>query len=114
MRLVLALTGMVVLFAFSAGAGFAGEITGNGKYHAGDEKTPLNGNSPCAYSGLNDNYVVGGVQLPDAQGFSHVQNWGHLKQADPTLTGGANETDAFGGWGCNGHEFGTKNGPAAP
>jgi hypothetical protein len=105
---------MVALFAFSATAGYAGEITGSGKWIAGSEGAALNGNSPCSYSGLNDNYVIGGVPLPDAAGFTQVQNWGHLKQADPTLTGGANSTEAFGGWGCNGREFGSKNGPKAP
>ena len=113
MRLLLVLTGMFVLFAFSAGAGFAGEMTGSGKYIAGSDAAPLQGNSPCAFSGLNDNYVLGNT-LPDAEGFTHNQNWGHLKQG-MDLSGGANSTDAFGfPWGCNGHDFGTKNGNSGP
>ena len=112
MRLVLALTGMIALFAFSAGAGFAGEMTGSGKYIAGSEAAPLHGNSPCAFSGLNDNYVLGN-DLPDDDGFTKNQNWGHLKQIHD-LTGGANEVQLAPDftWGCNGNEFGTKdNGP---
>jgi len=108
MKLLLTFTGMVVVFAFSASAGFAGEVTGgpNGHYIAGSDSAPLHGNSPCAYSGLNDNYVLGGVPLPDEDGFTQNQNWGHLKQVTG-LTGGANDVPAA-DWGCNGHEFGTK------
>ena len=64
MKKVLAFIGMVVLFAFSASVGFAGEVTGNGHYIAGSDAAPLHGNSPCAYSGLNSNYVFGNP-LPD-------------------------------------------------
>src|SRR5204862_6738894 len=113
MKLLCALTGMVVLFAFSAGAGFAGEVSGNGQYIAGSEAAPLHGNSPCSYSGLNDNYILGnlltdadGNLIPDADGFIQNQNWGHLKQVTG-LTGGANDVPAA-HWGCNGHEFGTN------
>ena len=72
--------------ALGAGSAFAGEITGNGKWIAGSEAAPLNGNSPCAYSGLNDNYVLGNP-VPDADGFTHTQNWGSLsKDARAFLT----------------------------
>jgi hypothetical protein len=39
----------VVVLSLSAGAAFAGEITGNGK-----SLEPLHANSICAYSGQND------------------------------------------------------------
>ena len=112
MKVLLALTGMVMLFAFSASAGFAGEVNKPHGYIAGSDDAALNGNSPCAYSGLNDNYVLGklstdadGNLIPDADGFTKNQNWGHLKQVTG-LTGGANNVPAA-DWGCNGHEFGT-------
>ena len=35
-------------------AAFAGEITGNGKWIAGDPDAPLKGKSACAYSGRED------------------------------------------------------------
>jgi hypothetical protein len=62
------------------GTASAGEITGSGKWIAGSESAPLHGKSICSYSGLNDNYVLGNP-LPDADGFTHNQNWGHLDQA---------------------------------
>lgn len=62
-----------------AGSAFAGEITGNGKWIAGSETAPLKGKSECAYSGLNDNYVLGNP-VPDADGFTHTQNWGQVGQ----------------------------------
>jgi len=69
--------------AFTALAGstaFAGEITGSGKWIAGSESAPLKGKSECAYSGLNDNYVLGNP-IPDADGFSRTQSWGQLDRA---------------------------------
>jgi len=77
MKKVFALLGMVVLFAFSASAGFAGEVTGNGHYIAGSDSAPLNGKSSCAYSGLNDNYVFGNP-LPDSDGFTRTQSYGQV------------------------------------
>jgi hypothetical protein len=75
--------------ALGAGSALAGEITGSGKWIAGSEAAPLNGNSFCAYSGLNDNYVLGNLKtdadgnlLPDADGFTHNQNWGHVSKED--------------------------------
>ena len=44
-------------------AALAGDITGkpgDSKYIAGDDDTPIKGNSECAYSGLNDEYYIGG------------------------------------------------------
>jgi len=49
----------VAFAAFGVSAAFAGEVTGSGHYIAGSDSASLNGNSDCAYSGLNDNYVFG-------------------------------------------------------
>jgi hypothetical protein len=62
-----------------ASAAFAGEITGNGTWIAGSEAAPLNGRSECAYSGLNDNFVLGNP-VPDADGFTRTQSWGQVGQ----------------------------------
>jgi hypothetical protein len=69
--------------AFGTTAAFAGEVTGSGKYIAGSDAAPLNGNSSCAFSGLNDNYVFGlaGPGNPDSDGFTRTQNWGQVGQA---------------------------------
>ena len=114
MRYLLALTGMAFLFAVSASVGFAGEVNKPHGYIAGSDDAALHGNSPCSFSGLNDNYVLGklsidadGNLIPDADGFTTIQNWGHLKQVTG-LTGGANNVPVA-EWGCNGHDFGTKN-----
>ena len=62
---------------------FAGEITGNGKWIAGSEAAPLHGKSDCAYSGVNDNYVLGNP-VPDADGFTRTQSWGQvIRNAGP-------------------------------
>ena len=63
----------------SAGSALAGEITGSGKWIAGSESAPLKGKSECAYSGLNDNYVLGNP-IPDEDGFSRTQSWGQVGQ----------------------------------
>ena len=80
MRYLLTVAGMVVLFAISASVGFAGEVNKPHGYIAGSDAASLNGNSLCAYSGLNDNYVFGttGPGNPDGDGFTQVQNWGHV------------------------------------
>ncbi len=77
---------------------FAGEVTGSGKGGpAGDGVTGAytNGNSPCLFSGLEDDPVVPGT----------VQNWGHVK--DSAGGGGANDVESW-DWGCNAHDFGLK------
>jgi hypothetical protein len=48
-RLGLGISLAAVALSLTAGAAFAGEITGNGK-----TLEPLHSNSICAYSGLND------------------------------------------------------------
>jgi hypothetical protein len=66
--------------AVGGGSAFAGEITGNGKWIAGSESAPLHGKSDCAYSGRNDNSVLGNP-LPDEDGFTRTQSWGQLDRA---------------------------------
>src|SRR5215475_16190655 len=90
----------------SACAAFAGEITGNGQLK------PVNGNSPCAYSGQEDRqwFTNDGdttrLENPVKGEPAHSQNWGHVKQENG-LTGGANSVPEV-DWGCNGHDFGLK------
>ena len=75
-----------------AGSAFAGEITGNGKWIAGKEEAPLHGKSACAYSGVNDNYVLGN-DIPDEDGFTRTQSWGQVVRNAGPLGGAA--------FGCN-------------
>jgi hypothetical protein len=51
----------------SAGAAFAGEVTGNGK-----SLEPLHANSICAYSGLNDKTAGEGDLTSRVQSFGQV------------------------------------------
>jgi hypothetical protein len=82
-------------------AASAGEVTGGGRGGpAGDGVTGMvaNGNSPCGFSGLEDDPLDPGT----------VQNWGHTK--DFVGGGGAAgpiETP-FGEDGCNARDFGRK------
>ena len=69
----------VSIAAVGAGSAFAGEITGNGKWIAGSDAAPLNGKSECAYSGQNDNFVLG-HPVPDEDGFTRTQSWGQVGQ----------------------------------
>ena len=78
-RLIFAAFCAVVVAAIGASSAFAGEITGNGKWIAGSETAPLNGKSPCAFSGQNDNWQLGNP-TPDADGFTRTQNWGQAGQ----------------------------------
>ena len=84
-----------------AAPAFAGEVTGGGRGGpAGDGVTGMvaNGNSPCGFSGLEDDPLDPGT----------VQNWGHTK--DFVGGGGAAgpiETP-FGEDGCNARDFGRK------
>jgi len=90
----------IALAAVGAGSAFAGEITGSGKWIAGSEPAPLNGKSDCAYSGLNDNYVLG-KPLPDSDGFTRTQSWGQVIRNAGPLGGvpgtACNPTKATGG-----------------
>ena len=67
-----------VLGAFGAGAAFAGESTGNGRYINGTDEAPLHGNSNCAYSGQNPEGLLDPTDPNYEPG--RVQNWGHIGQ----------------------------------
>ena len=88
------------LATVGVGSAFGGEITGNGKWIAGSESAPLNGKSDCAYSGVNDNYVLGNP-VPDADGFTRTQSWGQVIRNAGPLGGvpgtACNPTRATGG-----------------
>src|SRR5881392_1511878 len=108
MRFFLVVVAVVAMMAFATSSAFAGEITGNGTLK------PVNGNSPCAFSGqealqwyTDDSDAV--LRTDPTRGDpAHSQNWGHIKAATGA-TGGANSTDALGfPWGCNAHVYGLK------
>jgi hypothetical protein len=80
LKMFIAVAVCAALAAVVAGSASAGEMTGSGKWIAGSETAPLQGKSDCAYSGLNDNYVLGNP-LPDADGFTRTQSWGQLDKA---------------------------------
>jgi len=97
----LAVTGL------SAGAAFAGEVTGNGK------STPIStkANSPCAFSGLNDNLPGDGVVIPgEVQNFPQAVRDGEVVE----VVRGASSTIVDIGlgfefpYGCNARTFGMK------
>lgn len=79
-RFAMATLVAITAAAIAAGPASAGEITGSGKWIAGSETAPLAGKSECAYSGLNDNSVLGNP-LPDEDGFTRTQSWGQLDQS---------------------------------
>lgn len=76
--------------ALLAGAtvGHAGEITGNGK-----SLKPLNANSICAFSGLNDD-------PDDPEEGGKVQNWGSIPKEFRDFLASIGESP---GVACNGH-----------
>jgi hypothetical protein len=80
------------VMGLGAGSALAGEITGNGKWIAGSEEAPLHGKSACAYSGQNDNFVLGN-EVPDEDGFTRTQSWGQVVRNAGPLRGAA--------FGCN-------------
>ena len=98
-RLITVVVAASMMLALSASIGFAGEITGNGKRPMVVETTPdghniLHGKSACAFSGLNDEYVLG---IPDPE-FGRTQNWGQIPKEIRA------EAQSFGfnpGVGCN-------------
>jgi hypothetical protein len=74
-RLAVALCALAAL-GLTGGSAFGGEVTGTGQYIAGSDSAPLNGKSDCAYSGLNDDYYVGGDTSA-----RRTQNWGEFATA---------------------------------
>ena len=95
----------VALAATAASPVFAGEITGSGK------DLPVNGNSLCAYSGLND--TPDGLYLPIGPGGAlveidpggQVQSYGYFKAQKDFLPNpsdpAARESFSFPATGCN-------------
>jgi hypothetical protein len=63
------------ILCLGANATFAGEITGNGKWIAGDPDAPLNGKSECAFSGREDD-----PSDPFFRG-DIAQSWGQILKA---------------------------------
>lgn len=64
-----------VVLCLVANAASSGEITGNGKWIAGDPDAPLSGKSECAFSGReddpNDTFFRGDI----------AQSWGQILKA---------------------------------
>lgn len=85
-RFAIAVSGAVVALSLSAGAAFAGEVTGNGR-----SLEPLHANSICAYSGLNDK-TEGEGDLT-----SRVQSWGQIARYLQGAAGGVPGTECRGG-----------------
>ena len=57
--------------AFCGATASAGEITGNGKSLKTGEHS-VQGKSICAFSGLNDEYILGDEEA------NHTQSWGQI------------------------------------
>ena len=74
-RLLVAAVCTAVFVGVGAGAAFAGEITGNGKYIAGSPDAPLHGKSECAYSGQDDPDVD---PVTGEDDFGRTQSWGQI------------------------------------
>ena len=79
-RFITVLVAAVMVLSLTASAAFAGEITGKGKTPmvvevTEDGHTILHGKSACAFSGLNDEFVLG---LPND---GRTQNWGQIPKA---------------------------------
>ena len=94
-RLLLVAVLAAVMAVASAGAAFAGEVTGNGKNlwtsttvdSEGAAHHTLHGKSPCAFSGQEDAQFYtepGGVALPEAEVTkgepAHAQSWGQISK----------------------------------
>ncbi|MBT8240578.1 MAG: hypothetical protein KJN63_05065 [Acidimicrobiia bacterium] len=85
-RFVVLLVMASMVLAFSAFTASAGEINGKGERPMVVETvdTPegdfqiLHARSECAFSGLNDEYLLG---LP-SDGFGRTQNWGQIPKGD--------------------------------
>jgi hypothetical protein len=98
-RRFVALASVCGAFALAAQGATAGEITGNGTLK------PVNGNSPCAYSGQEDLqwYEDNLDQVPRSDPVkgvpAHSQNWGHWPDREGTPNPGTS---------CNGHLNGMK------
>lgn len=80
-RIGIAVATAAVVLSLSAGAAFAGEITGNGTLK------PVNGRSFCAYSGqedlqfYTDNSDTTLKPAPTRGDPGHAQSWGQIPKA---------------------------------
>jgi hypothetical protein len=81
-RMLAAVIGAVAMMSMTAGPALAGEITGKGKWIAGSEAAALHGKSECAYSGQNDEHVLGDSSAP------RTQSWGQIVRVAGPLGGG--------------------------
>jgi hypothetical protein len=86
----------VALAGLSAGPALGGEITGSGKWIAGSEDAPPHGMSECAFSGQNDEYILGDTSA------LRSQSWGQIARSAQGALGGVpgtacNPTRATGG-----------------
>lgn len=97
-----AAVGAMALATLGAGVASAGEVKGTYKnpnlgtleYIAGDDDAPLNGKSPCAYSGLDEPDRLEPSDGDDVL-FEQTQNYGQIvKASGPQGAGGAS-------FGCN-------------
>ena len=84
-RMLAAVIGATAIMSMSAAPALAGEIGGNGKWIAGSEEAALQGKSECAYSGRNDESVLGDASAPRAQ------SWGQIVREVGPLGGGPGE-----------------------
>ena len=77
-RFGIAVSATALVLSLTAGAAFAGEITGNGKSLKQADGT-LHGRSACAWSGQEDDqFGPGGSKgVP-----GHAQSWGQIPKAD--------------------------------
>jgi hypothetical protein len=73
----------IAALGLTGGSAFGGEITGNGKWIAGSEEAPLNGNSECAFSGQNDEFHL----FPN-EDWPRTQSWGQIIQEGAPVVGG--------------------------
>jgi len=87
-RLLAAALCAAAVTGVGASGALAGEITGNGKWIAGSEEAPLNGRSECAYSGQNDEFVLG-----EPGNHTRTQSWGQIVRFVGPIGGAA--------FGCN-------------
>ena len=87
-RLVSAVCAAALMLGLTAGAAFAGEVTGNGKsLHVeggGKWGTGLHGRSFCAFSGQEDLQFEEGGSKGDP---GHAQSWGQIPKADRDFIG---------------------------
>ncbi len=88
-RTLTLLVALATFMAIGASGALAGEINGQGQRPMVVGTTPeggqiLHARSECAFSGLNDEYVL---DLP-SDGFGRTQNWGQIPKGERDLQKG--------------------------